>query len=153
MKTTSKILAAVLALAMLLALAACGKENDPSGTTTQPETTITTQASTSIPTEASSKIEATAPAGMTADEARDIYAAWLEDHTELADYALGDEDETYEWQGAQYHLFHAENPTYYWYNILVDMETGELLFMMMSDGEFPETTVQPLDGWYAETFE
>ena len=151
MKTTSKLLAAVLALAMVLALAACGKTDDPAGTTDPAEPSATAKASTTTSTTTSA--EPPAPAGLSASEAKAIYDAWLEDHDELAGYTLGDEAETYEWQDGQYYLFHAENPTYYWYNILVDMETGELLFMMMSDGEYPETIVQPLDGWYAETYE
>ena len=151
MKTTAKLLAAVLALAMVLALAACGKETNPANKTDPTKPSTTAKASTTTSTTTS--MEPPAPARLTADEAKALYDAWLKNHEELADYTLGEEDETYEWQGGQYYLFHAENPTYYWYNILVDMETGELLFMMMSDGEYPETIVQPLDGWYAETFE
>ena len=151
MKTTSKILAAVLALAMVLALAACGNKTDPAGTTASTEPSTTAKPSTTTSTTASASTSA--PARLTAEDARAIYAAFLENHEELADYTLGEGDETCEWQDGQYYLFHAENPTYYWYNILVDMETGELLFMMMSDGEFPETIVQPLDSWYAETYE
>jgi len=92
------------------------------------------------------------PARLSAAEARDIYNAWLVDHAELLDYTLSDASETYKWDGEAYHLFRAEEMSRYWYNILVHMETGELLFMMTPDGEDPETTIEPLEDWYNEHY-
>jgi len=140
MKVTSKFLAALLTLMLLLSLAACGGGGEtPSGGGDKPTGTSTPETTES---------GTSAPARLTAGEAREIYNAWLVDHAELSDYTLSDENETYEWDGEVYHLFHAEEMSRYWYNILVHMETGELLFMMTPDGEDPETTVEPLDDWY-----
>jgi len=140
MKATSKFLAALLTLMLLLSLAACrgGSETPRGGGGETPGTSVPeiTEPGTS------------APARLTADGAREIYNAWLVDHAELSDYTLSDENETYEWDGEEYYLFHAEEMSRYWYNILVHMETGALLFMMTPDGEDPETTVEPLDDWY-----
>ena len=136
MKATSKFLAALLTLMLALSLAACGGGGETPGTSA-PETT---EPGTSAPTR------------LTAGEARDIYNAWLVDHAELSDYTLSDENETYEWDGEEYYLFHADEMSRYWYNILVHMETGELLFMMTPDGEDPITTVEPLQDWYNSTF-
>jgi len=122
MKTTSKFLAALLMLMLALALAACGGGSNPP--------------------------KPPAPARLTAGEARALYYTWLETHVELSDYTLSDTSETYEWDGGEYHLFHADEMSRYWYNILVHMETGELLFMMTPDGEDPITTAEPLDDWY-----
>ena len=136
MKTASKFLATLLTLMLALSLAACGGGGEPSGTSA-PETTEPGTSS---------------PARLTAGEAREIYNTWLNDHAEIADYTLSDASETYEWDGEDYYLFHAEEMSLYWYNILVHMETGELLFMMTSDGEEPITTVEPLDDWYDQYY-
>ena len=93
-----------------------------------------------------------APARLSAEEARALYTVWLETHPELAEYTLSAVDDTYEWQGEQYHMFHTARPDWYWYNILVHTETGELLFLMTPDGEDPVTTVEPLEDWYAGAF-
>ena len=132
MKATSKVIAALLALMLALALAACGGGDGPTGTAA-PETTEPGTA---------------APARLTADEAREIYNAWLVDRAELSDYTLSGASEAYEHDGEVYYLFHAEEMSLYWYNILVHMETGELLFMMTPDGEDPIATVEPLEDWY-----
>ena len=134
MKATSKFLAALLTLMLVLSLAACGGGGEaPSGGGNEPTGTA-------------------APARLTADEARALYYTWLETHAELSDYTLSDGTETYQWDGEEYYLFHAEEMSRYWYNILVHMETGELLFMMTPDGEDPITTVEPLQDWYNSTF-
>ena len=144
MKVTSKFLAALLTLMLLLSLAACGGGGEtPSGGGDKPTGTSTPETTES---------GTSAPARLTAGEAREIYNAWLVDHAELSDYTLSDANETYEWDGEEYYLFHAEEMSRYWYNILVHMETGELLFMMTPDGEDPETTIEPLEDWYNSTF-
>jgi len=129
MKATAKFFAALLAF--MLALAACGGGGETPGT---------------------SEPEASAPARLTADEARALYYTWLETHVELSDYTLSDASETYEWDGEAYYLFHADEMSRYWYNILVHMETGALLFMMTPDGEDPITTVEPLEDWYYQYY-
>ena len=135
-KTASQIFAVLLACIMALPLAACGSGGNSPGTSA-PETT---EPGTS------------APARLTADEARDIYNAWLGNRAELSDYTIGDASEAYEHDGEAYYLFRADEMSRYWYNILVHMETGALLFMMTPDGEDPETTIEPLDDWYDEHY-
>ena len=82
-----------------------------------------------------------------ANDARTIYSTWLSNHAEMSEYTLGLHYKIYE-DGAYYYWFQAENPEWYWFNILADMETGELLFMMTPDGEDPTPTIEPLDDYY-----
>jgi len=102
--------------------------------------------------------EAAAPAQklpdtwLSAAEAKAVYDAWLERRAELSEYTLAESSETYEYDGEEYYLFRAEEMSRYWYNILVHMETGALLFMMTPDGEDPETTIESLDDWYDEHY-
>ena len=84
---------------------------------------------------------------LSANDARAMYTAWLGNHAEMSKYTLGLHYQIYE-DGAYYYWFQAENPEWYWYNILVDMETGALLFMMTPDGEDPTPMIEPLDDYY-----
>ena len=89
------------------------------------------------------------PARLTADEAIAIYEAWVDDRDEHSYYRLNRQSyDEYVIFGEQYYHFHAEDDDRYWYNILVHTETGELLYMLTSDGMFPETSIEPLDDWY-----
>ncbi len=95
-----------------------------------------------------------APARMTADEAMGIYDAWLYEHSDNSsdDYSLDKQSNSkYVLFGEQYYRFDAEDEWKYWYNILVHMETGELLYMMTSDGMFGEISIEPLDDWHDST--
>ena len=86
---------------------------------------------------------------LTAEEAIGIYDAWRDEHSEISDYRLNTQSyDKYVMFGEQYYHFRAEEYYMYWYNILVHMETGELLFMMTSDGQYPLTSIEPLDDWY-----
>jgi hypothetical protein len=94
-----------------------------------------------------------APARLTADNAIVIYNMWIDDrfanHAESLQYRLdGQLYEKYVIFGEPYYFFHANEDYMYWYNILVHMETGELLFMMTSDGMDPLTSIEPLDDWF-----
>ena len=64
---------------------------------------------------------------LTANEAKAIYNAWLDNHVEISSYILGQSNEIYTLNGENYHLFHADEISKYWFNILVQMKTGELL--------------------------
>jgi hypothetical protein len=83
---------------------------------------------------------------LSVSDAREIYNVWLNNHAEMSEYTISLDHEIYG-DGA-YYWFQAENPEWYWYNILVDMETGELLFMMTPDGEDPAPDIEPLDDYY-----
>jgi hypothetical protein len=98
-----------------------------------------------------------APASLTADEAIEIYDTWLSEHSDnpefSAEYSLDKQSyDTYVLFGEQYYFFQAKDEQKYWYNILVHMETGELLFMMIEDGMYGGTTIEPLDDWYDTTY-
>ena len=87
-----------------------------------------------------------APA-LSANDARAVYNTWLGNHAGMSEYTLSLNYAIYE-DGAYYYWFFAENPEWYWYNILVDMETGGLLFMMTPDGEDTTPTIEPMDDYY-----
>ena len=90
-----------------------------------------------------------APQFLTVDEAIAIYNTWLVSHSDFSSYTLDRQSyEQFELRGEPYYLLHAEEMSMYWYNILVHIETGELLFMMMEDGQFPVTSIALLDDWY-----
>ena len=103
----------------------------------------------------SGEYAAITPALLSPDEAAEFYDAWIEEHRGDRDvsnlysldkyfYAM------YEIFGDQYYHFSAEEDYLYWYNILVHADTGELLFMMTSDGMFAETIIATLDEWASE---
>ena len=91
-----------------------------------------------------------APA-LSADDARAVYRTWLSRHGAMSAYTLGPHYDLYE-DGGYYYWFQAENPEWYWFNILVHMDTGELLFMMTPDGEDPEPEIEPLDDYFERYF-
>ena len=94
-----------------------------------------------------------APASLTAEEAIGIYDGWTVEHSELADYRLNAQEyDEYVIFGERYYYFHSEEYFMYWYNILVHMETGELLFLMLSDGQYAGTHIEPLDDWYESAY-
>ena len=41
----------------------------------------------------------------------------------------------------------------YWFSILVNKETGEMLSRVVSDGEFSTEEIEPLDDYYRRYFE
>ena len=90
---------------------------------------------------------------LSVDEAMALYNAWLNNHAEVSSYTLNRQSyEAYELNGEQYYLFHADEMSMYWYNILVKMDTGRLLFFMTPDGEDPTPSIVPLDDWYNEIY-
>jgi hypothetical protein len=79
-----------------------------------------------------------------------LYDSWLSYRPELSEYTLDSQSyDIYEFAGENYYWFTAEDNSYYWYNILVHINTGNMLFMMISDGEYPVVEVEPLDDWYS----
>ena len=96
--------------------------------------------------------ESSKPASLSVDEAIAIYNTWLDNHEDISSHTLHKQYyQTFNWFGEQYYWFGADDASRYWYNILVHMETGELLFMMKSDGEYSATSIELLDDWYGNT--
>ena len=90
---------------------------------------------------------------LSVNDAIAVYSTWLDSHEEVSSYTLDNQYyQTFDLFGAQYYWFNANDPSRYWYNILVHMQTGELLFMMTSDGEYPTTSIEPLDNWYGNNY-
>ena len=90
---------------------------------------------------------------LSADDARAVYNLWLGNHADMSSYALeAYSHEIYEIDAEYYYFFHADEMSMYWYNVLVNMETGELLFMMAPDGEDSTVEIEPLDDWYDSNF-
>jgi hypothetical protein len=139
MKFSAKVFVLALALVVLLVLVACMGE-------------ITSS------TGGSSSPGATASSRLTVDEARAIYDAWLDgyanrqsDFGDKSEYTLNKKTHRLiELQGKHYYWFQLDGTERYWFNILVHMETGELLYMDTPDGPDPVTTVQPLEDWFNE---
>ena len=85
--------------------------------------------------------------------ARELYNSWIERYTEMSEYALsGDQYVIYYEDGWYYYQFRAENEEFYWFNILVNMDTGELFVMIITDGEETVAEIWPIIEWYAAHF-
>ena len=96
--------------------------------------------------------DVSAPTELTVDEALELHNAWFDNREDSPEPLNRETVELYEFDGARYYLFRAEEPSMYWYNILVHTETGKLLFMMTPDGEDPVTMIQPFDDYYENGF-
>jgi len=95
------------------------------------------------------------PAFLTADEAIAIYDAWKNerygDNPDRSNFNLHSKSYgKYEIFGEQYYYFRAEDDDKYWYNILVHMETGELLHVTIYDGMFGGEDVMTLADYYTQ---
>ena len=87
---------------------------------------------------------------VSAERARASYNEWLFIHPEMSEYALSQEPYgIYEADGIYYYRFQADNEEFYWFNILVNIDTGELSIFIISDGEEPVTEMVPLYDWFA----
>ena len=95
-----------------------------------------------------------ASSSLTPDEAVDIYEAWLaeryeEDSAEFSSLLLNRESYGYYiLLGEEYYHFNAADDFMYYHNVLIHVETGELLYLMTSDGMYPTTSIELLDDWY-----
>ena len=92
------------------------------------------------------------PALLTSDDAFIVYNTWLNDrlgiHADTTYFRINNQPfGTYVLFGEQYYFFESEDSSWYWYNILVHMETGELLIMIIYDGQFGGTDIELLDTW------
>jgi len=86
---------------------------------------------------------------LTSDGAFAVYDSWLDNHTDMT--PISRQSEIYEYRGEQYYHFPAKSTYNYYYNILVHMESGKLLHMLIEDGMYPITLIEPLDNWYDKT--
>jgi len=94
-----------------------------------------------------------APALLTADEAVEIYNAWMKnrfgENTDFSGFSLNRQSHgKYVIHGEQYYFFPTEDRVTYWYNILVNMATGEMFFVSMHDGMFWTEDIMTLDNWF-----
>ena len=91
-------------------------------------------------------------ARLTVDDAIAAYNTWMAANYQGDDYSeyhLSRESyQRYLIFGEQYYYLNAEDYFKYWYNVLVHMDTGELLNIMTSDGMYPETIIEPLADWF-----
>ena len=155
-----KIFLCLISLSLVVAvLVSCDSSSSSTSTQMLESTTNASSASeaskaTDIPSESMPPASVPSePELLSVDDAIAIYNTWLDNHDELSSYTLdAGSHQLFELLGEQYYLFSANADLLYWYNILVHTETGELLFMMTSDGEHPTTSVEPLDDWYDSNF-
>ena len=150
-----KILLCIIGFSLTITtLTSCNDSSSPkTPQTPEAASNLATAAEASTPAETPSEPTPPAqipsdPAPLSADAALAMYDSWREGQDALSSYTLdGQSYQFFELFGERYYWFSAEEITSYWYNILIHAETGELLFMMTSDGEYPTTSIEPLDDW------
>ena len=96
--------------------------------------------------------EAAADAGLNADEARGIAQAWLNEHPIREPNILERGHERGLFDGEEYFEFFLDSHEMYWFSILVNIQTGELLSRVVSDGEVSTEEIEPLDDYYQRYF-
>jgi hypothetical protein len=155
----NRIFSVVIILSLLVSLTACGDNGPGAGDSgaSPPEggdkdTGGTSPVSpVSPPTDSGGEtsFEPDPPqARITAQEARAILQDWLDSHPIAPPDVLSPEYSERDVDGEAYYLFSLDNMEMYWANLLVHKETGDLLFMMVSDGEEPDIYTMPLGDWY-----
>jgi hypothetical protein len=88
------------------------------------------------------------PMLLTAEEAAERYGAAMKDRFGGYGFTpIARSPGMYVIFGEPYHYFHAEDPAFYWYNILVHWETGDMLFSMVHDGMYGGQDIMALDDW------
>ena len=83
---------------------------------------------------------------LTSDGAFITYNTWLKSHPDAP--LISRQSMLIEYLGEQYYHFPARYTYMYFYNILVHIESGELLNMLIEDGMDGGTHIEPLDDWY-----
>ena len=89
---------------------------------------------------------------LNAGEARNILQLWLDEHPFQPPAVLALENREYSNDNGEYYLFSLDDMQRYWLNFLVQKDTGDLFYMMISDGEETMIEIEPLDEWYQEHF-
>ena len=85
-------------------------------------------------------------------EARKHLQMWLNTHPIEPPAILASENKEYIHENNRYYWFSLTDVQRYWLNFLVHKETGELFYMMLSDGEEPVIEIEPLDDWYKKLY-
>jgi len=86
---------------------------------------------------------------MTVDQARGLAKAWMDMHPMEQPFTLIRDYEDVEHNGRQYYAFFLDEMHMYWFSILVNKVTGELLCRLTEDGMDPGPPVfELLDDWY-----
>lgn len=96
------------------------------------------------------------PPLLSAEGALEVFESWMVNNLSEDDYnnystrcrLSRDVYGSYEMLGEQYYYFRAEEGMNYWYNILVHMQTGEVLFLLITDGMFGEEVVMQANDWF-----
>jgi len=83
---------------------------------------------------------------LTSDGAFAIYASWQDNHPKAP--PISRQYSICEFIGEQYYFFPAKYTQMYWYNVIVHMESGKMLYWPIEDGGEPTMTIEPLDDWY-----
>ena len=115
----------------------------------------TEETDASPPAELTESPSAGSTAVLSIEEAREIAQAWLDEHpVREPDLIDKEEHEDVDHDGDSYFRFFHIEPMMYWFSILVNVESGELLVMLTEDGMEPgPPVIEPLDDWYYRTFE
>ena len=85
-------------------------------------------------------------------EARRILQMWMDNHPFEPPAVLATEHREYSDENGDYYLFSLSDVQRYWMNFLVQKNTGDLFYMMISDGEETTIEIEPVDDWYNKTY-
>jgi len=89
-------------------------------------------------------------ASISANEARILAQMWLNDHPlrppDILELERDHEDAYY--YGDDFYAFYIDNDEMYWFSILVNKKTGQMLARTISDGEHYWEDIELLDEWY-----
>ena len=87
-------------------------------------------------------------ASLTEPQARAIAQEWLDKHPMQEYKTLESEYDTTLVKDKEYYAFFLDSVEMYWFSILVNKESGELLSCVSSDGEDAPVETKPLDDYY-----
>jgi hypothetical protein len=90
------------------------------------------------------------PASITAEDAIELYNAYISGRVDnyggIAEFRLNKQSyEKYVIFNKQFYLFRSEEEYKYYYNVLVNMETGDMSYLQIDDGMFGGEHIMLLD--------
>ena len=168
-----RVVAIAVAIAVIIVLGACGgrglnpvagdDERAPIPESNEESDTVDAsepEAPTEEPAEPPSVEPTVSPPAeptsvLSVEESREIAQVWLDEHPVHEPNLLDEEDyEDVDHDGNSYFRFFHIEPMMYWFSILVNIESGELLVMLTEDGMEPgPPVIEPLGDWYYRIFE